>query len=361
MSQEMQNPRKLIRDFVESRGEFSTLWECKGLLLQFVDETDVARKANLAIENIRELIRPHQKFKLPDTLERLYHLEGMLRQSDGEEGGLAFFAVQSSRDHVIHALNTYLLGLLLKDRLIFPDIQEFDFQWKLAALFHDIGYPLEIAMKLINQSLVDPLNELVSSDLRGTNFSAKFELARFRKITTGEKSLNLLQDCIVRWDLNAKAQELYRSSTKDGKVKHGVISSLLLLAHIDLCYKEKNPTDRDDEYTDASWGRSGFRNFVVPPCSAIMLHDAGLENFKRKKIDKQQAPLAWLLRVADALQDWDRPKRGKRDGFPVENYRISIDNDIVEFKCHEDRIDSIRDYDLAAINEREKSIRVSIL
>ena len=73
--------------------------------------------------------------------------------------------IPSHRDHYIHTVNVFLLGLALYDRnekvrevvnksMEYPDMypeirEEFLYRWGMASLFHDVGYPLEIAYKTI--------------------------------------------------------------------------------------------------------------------------------------------------------------------------------------------------------------------
>ena len=69
------------------------------------------------------------------------------------------------RDHYTHSINTYILGLavyvshepfrrIVDQGLKYPDAyqnsEEFIYRWGLTALFHDLGYPLEMCMKLAN-------------------------------------------------------------------------------------------------------------------------------------------------------------------------------------------------------------------
>lgn len=362
MSVQLQNPHRSITDFVRCRSQQLPVGSCLDKLEGFLSESDMVKKAKIAIESIKLLINPHGKPDLPDTLQRLYYIESMLRNPDNGNGNKAFYEVQrKSRDHVIHALNTYLLGLMLIEKLNLPTPPGFDFQWKLTSLFHDIGYPLEIAKKIIDQSTIIPLNELVAPELRGTEYCVKFNLTRFTTLTTREKSLELMQRNFTSlWELDANAKTLYRSSTRQGKIKHGVISSLLLMAHLDLCYKQNNPENIYEDYIDGqrvSWARKTFHEHIVPSCAAIMLHDAHKANFNRRKIKREVAPLAWLLRVCDALQDWDRPRSGSH-GIPADQYQIGFSNGVIFFGGPEDRIKGIWNDDLGAIHEKECSIHI---
>ena len=53
------------------------------------------------------------------------------------------------RDHVYHAALTFLLGVYIDRFFIKPfyNSDDINFPWKLAVLFHDVGYPVEISDK----------------------------------------------------------------------------------------------------------------------------------------------------------------------------------------------------------------------
>ncbi|GFO64116.1 hypothetical protein M1B72_11820 [Geomonas paludis] len=364
MSIELNNPQIHIRNLLLHHGAEVTEPSCVESLLNFLDQEDPSLKAAIAIQTIERLINPHQKPALPETLQRLYHFEEMLRRPlPTAEQIDPFFEVQrKSRDHVIHALNTYLLGLLLVRELNIPAIPGFSFQWKITSLFHDIGYPFEIAQKLVDQSVVDPLNTLVNPDIRGQKYLVKYNFSRFKTLTTKEKSLDLMQVFLQeQWGLTVKAQSLYANMLRSGKLKHGVVSSLLLMAHIDLCYKKNNPSDiyEGNDEQEVSWSRRTFRENIIPACAAIMLHDAHKTNFDLNKIDKDVAPLPWLLRVCDALQDWDRPRAGSRQGITAENYLIGIHDGFIDFRCPLSRVKSIWEEDLDPIKEKCMSIHIA--
>ena len=70
------------------------------------------------------------------------------------------------RDHVAHALNTFLLGIYLIDKLTLPKINQqeewygYPFMWVLSGLTHDLGYPIEISSN-ISDPFVKKINEII--------------------------------------------------------------------------------------------------------------------------------------------------------------------------------------------------------
>lgn len=75
--------------------------------------------------------------------------------------------VPKQRDHYVHTVNVFLLGLsiyvnnehlhsIVKRSFTYPDMyptieEEFLYRWGITSLFHDVGYPLEIAYKTIKE------------------------------------------------------------------------------------------------------------------------------------------------------------------------------------------------------------------
>jgi len=79
--------------------------------------------------------------------------------------------IDYQRDHYVHSVNVFLLGLSIYsenkkyqkyfndyalNKSIYPDSydtndEEFFYRWGLASLFHDIGYPIEITLKQANK------------------------------------------------------------------------------------------------------------------------------------------------------------------------------------------------------------------
>jgi hypothetical protein len=53
------------------------------------------------------------------------------------------------RDHVVHAVLTFLLGIHINKDFLKPSGYRVDtFQWKLAGLFHDVGYPAPLSANI---------------------------------------------------------------------------------------------------------------------------------------------------------------------------------------------------------------------
>lgn len=69
------------------------------------------------------------------------------------------------RDHVLHAFNTFILGVYIMKNVKFPSREgayfDYPFMWKLCAPTHDIGYPIEFA-----HNIEDFCVDTISFDLK---------------------------------------------------------------------------------------------------------------------------------------------------------------------------------------------------
>jgi len=107
----------------------------------------------------------------------------------------------SLRDHVVHAMLSFLLGIYINENLmkqLHCDVNPF--QWKLAGLFHDIGYPVQIATKYLLKEYIDKINE-IKNDLGvpAPDVSFKVIPEGLDKLTYGANSLELIQNQLNNW------------------------------------------------------------------------------------------------------------------------------------------------------------------
>jgi hypothetical protein len=230
------------------------------------------------------------------------------------------------RDHVVHALLSFVLGVYINEHLLRPSGNAVDlFQWKLAGLFHDIGYPAQVA-----KDILKPFTDRINCIKRDLGVSApdiafKIVPVGLYNLTNDVDSLGLIQEWLTKWELSIDARAEYEAMLESGSICHGIISSLAVLYVIDLMYQRCNPSR---EYRDIfnppgiNWNQSYFVNDVVPACSAIFVHNLPERCFSAARIDRTRAPLAFLLRLCDCLQDWDRPSANEPDGFPDDLYEI---------------------------------------
>jgi hypothetical protein len=154
------------------------------------------------------------------------------------------------RDHVIHTIHTYLLGMHIITLLDNINIDRFT--WKIASLFHDIGYP-------------------------------------HSKYFPKTSSLNTLY------------------------TDHGFCSAQITWNNLFLKYLVNNPAQSETikpkgRYrVDYTW--SNLEKYILPACEAILLHNEP-QNYLRhfsKKVYYQDNKHAFLLILCDTVQNWSRP------------------------------------------------------
>ena len=271
------------------------------------------------------------------------------------------------RDHYVHSVNVFVLGLaiygknsLLRNRfkskylsrdevcLFRSDYEEFLFRWGVAALFHDIGYPVEI---MSNQ-----LNEFV-----------KFILGDKRKMEITRPYIGFLNFSLLnRIDISDKARDSVRG-TLDRYTAYGNIDLTnplnLISAHIASDYKFDNISFKDinDDMENylGKMQKNGFVDHgfysaiivlkwygemldsnglqmstlyysILDAASAILLHNyyekTLLKRFKAPKMQAKSSPLAYLLAFCDAAQEWNRAAYGKTSKLQncVDSYKINI-------------------------------------
>lgn len=315
------------------------------------------------------------------------------------------------RDHVVHQLKTYLLGLCvfhscqsIKDAVLAEveknlpagrtPPQEFHLRWLAAALAHDAGYILENAAA--DPSRGDPGKKaLYEQVLQEFGAVIKYPLARSHEeleneaykslhtnladeIDAKEQSITSEQSlfCLPMYSSGKNAMERgkdkawailkegtrpcglgltdkktirdyydftwkYRTNYGERFPDHGVVSALLLLrawhARADFLefleqrkQKDIGPLNQPvfDWVRDADRSDWKHTQTIEAAAAAIALHNIDPNRYTKGSLssewrslfrtrldialtatkDRQPLALAFLLRLCDTLQDWDRPK-----------------------------------------------------
>lgn len=257
-------------------------------------KAEIADKYKLSPKLINKLAKSHGKEELSSFITELYKVEKSTMKLTGK------------RDHVIHALNTFLLGIYINDKYLNNEVNVF--QWKLSALFHDIAYPIEISQEIMKK-YCNKLPEI----------KIKLDIEKFSK---NECCFQPIQRRFDEWRLDVNVIQRYQEMIQKNKLCHGILSSLTVLYLIDKLYQKKNPERKIGSLIidGFDWNHENFENHIVPACSAIYLHNLKDDAFKN--IEKNRAPLPYLLKLCDELQDWDRPKLNMPIGDSPEKYDI---------------------------------------
>lgn len=319
-------------------------------------------RALRSIELIRKIWEADPGLGAPPVVEVVYK----------DEQDHVFYSAY--RDHVVHSLQVYLLGLdLYYHQSELREILEqgrsgFRFlrRWKVAALAHDHGYSAEVKGRF---QIPLPLRKLLKSPLlafeRHLSAGVQGRLGGFT-VTCHWPSEFLedlhefegerLLDHIVRrshaTSLGAGNNPLsdYYEFSKDqapGGRDHGIMGVLVLLqlhrrlrAQLQGIKWESVPQDALIERERKFLG-SMTRDMddavedIEAACAAMAIHnirrdawsqeqrDFAASNFKLRldnfKISLQESPLAWFLAFCDTLQCWNRPQ-AKGDASAADRY-----------------------------------------
>ena len=186
-------------------------------------QTSFLDRQEEAIRIISAILAAHGKEELLGCLADLAIVETKIRELE-----------PWVRDHVVHALLTYILGIFLNEEFIEPSfgITVNHFQWKLAGLLHDIGYPIEIA-KNVMKPFGNTLNKLRRRFGASRLVTFPIMPLQLERLTSGKNSLNLIQKQLESWEVNIDATHEYLKMKSADKVCHGIISSLAVLNVID--------------------------------------------------------------------------------------------------------------------------------
>jgi hypothetical protein len=279
-----------------------------------LDAVSFEERQKRAIDFISGVLVKHGK------QEALHYLSDLAKVEQGIR------ALQpKQRDHVVHAVRTFLLGVFLNER--FLDGNADTLQCKLAFLLHDVGYPLEMATR-VGQPFGETLNRIaieIGVTIEPVRFVAP-QLAGIELLTGGKNSIDLIRARLVEWGVDLDASLAYKENAMQGKVCHGVISALAVLRVLDMLFTKNNPNRmRGGIVVDGvDWNQTIFERDNVSACAAIFLHNLKKKWFAPDKIQRQLAPVAFILRLADALQEWERPSGKSPRGLSPSSFDIEV-------------------------------------
>ena len=271
--------------------------------------------------------------------------------------------IAKHRDHFEHAINVFLLGIsvyqsnsslrqAINDMLGYADKypaieEEFLFRWGMSALFHDVGYPLEIAYetikefatKLINPCLILKDDAIQSSnnriftqepiavlnfpnlnDIIHINFlnpKEEFAVSYYDKYpelkdNLPDNSLLAIAKIISEMGFASpdnifnKIKESITKGLENGLVDHGIYSSIVFLKWTNKAYSEAN------------WNPAYYYYPIVNSAAAIFLHNTYEYLFRTPPyslppLNVNSNPLAFLLILCDRTQETNRKSYGYKD------------------------------------------------
>jgi hypothetical protein len=279
--------------------------------------------------------------------------------------------LDKQRDHLIHSVNVFVLGLSIYaenahfrncftaarvdadpyDGAHASPAEEFLYRWGLAALLHDVGYPIEIIhnqfKKFISFISETDGNSKADPFLDYFNFSALDSISEilFKSIFTKRLTETLPADIqldplkpthLIAYNFYASLGvpfEAVRDAVvyfldvmkKNGFVDHGYYSALILLKWYGyLIQKSGLPADI-------------LYHPVLDSASAIFLHNYyrnGLMKlpFSLGALSAAKHPIGYLLILCDELQEWNRTAYGIKDKQRVlaEASDVEISDDMLK-------------------------------
>jgi len=381
-------------------------------IYRFLHNNDIMSQVSSGIENsdnrlIKALggdLLDERVGEATSLMADLWHLEAGLPRYPliyklGEmEFGRAFW--EGHRDHLIHQLLVYLLGLYLyygSDQLrgaLSADMSEVDFlrAWKIAALFHDLGYVFEVEFekkgKVYDQAFVE-LNDLRKKCLyhyftaRGISIleAEDYKIRHHGGIFVPEvnskqiRTLSYFVDEDLFLPLEPQAQKAHLGETEDslrryweyamshwtqgprreGYVDHGIAGALVLLQQyrslkhylekaICVIQRSSRLVARRTAGLIANLASqiAEYQSAVEAAASAIALHYIDVDNWDRDDaftsqsltlnqfcLSLQGTPFAFFLALVDILQSWDRPRYTMPKGL---NYVMQAQDVAIGFR-----------------------------
>ena len=260
--------------------------------------------------------------------------------------------IDRQRDHYIHSVNVFLLGLCIyaqnknfraafdaanmdkSDYAFSYDTQheEFFYRWGLASLFHDVGYPIEIIGKQISKFM--GFATQVGSDVKVKSHLAFENFEDLNAIAEMIPKRDFINEYFLKYDscvyidllkpIDLLAHKLHLSlgvdlkavkgaldsfvsvMAKHGFIDHGFYSAIIVLRWYGyLIQKSQYKPDY-------------FFYPVLDSASGILLHNYYRNVIMKPPFGKGSLaavahPIAFLLILCDELQEWNREAYGILD------------------------------------------------
>lgn len=314
-------------------------------------------RQDAALSLAKLILYPHMKQDLPDLGIKLSQLERNLHELSPYQ-----------RDHVCHAVLTFLLGHWIISKLNLYRYRGMFFQWKLSSLLHDVGYSVEIINRLDNQIFSYFERNLLNKERY--NYTPPQRCDRLREYSmmysgNNRHDLNmfdLFSERFSDWGLDLDANSIFNDMCNGKKIDtsglrtdHGIISSIFVVKSIDYLYEINNPKQLIDPY--CPWNYENIQNDIINVGASIFIHNLNRDDLVW---DFNNMPLATLLKICDELQDWGRPMDSNPNGNSPSDYDINYVHDNIVFSVNHNKLaqfrkisDKIRNFPIA-IRELKK-------
>lgn len=274
---------------------------------------------------------------------------------------------EKQRDHFIHSIYTFLLGLAIyignknyrkymkcfySDNSGYHDYyktnhEEFFYRWGITSLFHDIAYPIEISYNQLKKYLnfISVKCGLTSHSLEANVFIKNTDifnlLPKMNPKSTYKEEFFKKYPKFIEYDINSLAliaMEISKSFGIDCKklknelfkymdtmkendfIDHGYYSSLIVLRWFYQLIQNQE------------WNPVYFYFPILNAATSIILHNYyrhGLMKapFYLRQLDAEKHPMSYLLILCDEIQDWGRMPYGLKNMGKVYPREIVINLD----------------------------------
>jgi len=301
-----------------------------------IDRSKFDERQEKSLQLIKEILSIHGKEKIVKFLGKLASIEPRIQQ------------VQPwVRDHVVHAINTFLVGVYILEKVNFPPFRgsqfDYPFMWKLCGPTHDLGYPIEIGHN-IKKDFVDEMNSILNEiDAPSPKLEPETYPKNLDKLCDNLDANEIIQKRLTEWALGIDIEKYYDWLKKKNKTDHGVISALSQLKVIEAMYYKINPNRQNDDinHCDLNFNQRNFDLDIVSASAALFVHNIDLNYYGfSNKIYFELSPLAFLLFLCDTFQEWDRYSEN-RSVYSGENFDVICNRNEISLFVPEELEDKI--------------------
>lgn len=298
-------------------------WEIFTQPLENEDDEVVNRHAfitrqEISINILNRILSIHEKEEIVRFIARLALIEPNIQE-----------ILPWVRDHVVHAINTFITGAYILENVTFPPLRRtrfgYPFMWKLCGPTHDLGYPIEIGHN-INSTFLGEMNRILH-DLGSLSPAISQEIYPYNLdvLSDQRNASTIIQNRLNDWCLGIEINNYFDWLRLKNISDHGIISALSQMKVFDAIYKKYNPNREYININSISghnYNQENFDSDLVSSCSALFIHniDSSYTGFPNK-ISFDMAPIAFLLYLCDNFQEWDRYSE-KREIFSGDQFDI---------------------------------------
>lgn len=286
---------------------------CGKFFEKFYDFTD--RDKNCLVRTLELFCKSGKKedaFSVYFSFCEIYNLLGkgysgaqklleLLADHEYHSGGL----LEKHRDHYSHSVYVFALGLAFfaadeKLQKTFGKPSDFIYLWGLTSLFHDIGYPFQLAHEQIKNYTRDLFGERADNPhVVYSNTDSFLHAGKGCRIAGEEKIFYDINELLAfgvcqrtGYDFSTVKDVFSRKVTASKFMDHAYFSAVLLFKQIEE--RGSINSDKLDVLTAIALHNS-FNKFDMPDAVRLSL---------------QNHPYAYLLMLCDELQNWDRTAFG---------------------------------------------------